>query len=131
MPEQKSKQDIVYPELSYKIIGVAFRIFNKYGFGMGEKFYQKVFVEEFKKEGISCEREKLIKLIHDDKVIGSYFLDFVIDGKIIVELKVKSRFGYVHIKQVLAYLKATGCKLAIIIYFTSDGVKYRRIVNIK
>jgi len=55
--------------------------------------------------------------------------DFLVDNKIIIELKVRPRIGYVHIKQLLAYLKMTELKLAIIIYFTQDGVKYRRIVN--
>ena len=131
MPGQKAKQDIIYPELSYKIIGIAFKIFNEYGFGMSEKFYQRVFTKEFENEKLGYEREKLIKLSHEGQTVVSYFLDFVVENKIIVELKIKPRFGYIHIRQVLAYLKSAGYKLAIIIYFTRDGIKYRRIVNIK
>ncbi len=123
--------EIVYPELSYKIIGIAFKIFNELGFGMDEKFYQKVFAKELEKGKLGFEKEKFIRLKYEGQDIGSYFLDFVIENKIIVELKVRARFGYVHIKQVLAYLKSAGYKLAIIIYFTRDGIKYRRVVNIK
>ncbi len=123
--------EVIYPELSYKIIGIAFRIFNKLGFGLDEKFYQKVFAKELEKEKIVFEREKFVKLKYEDADIKSYFLDFVIENKIVVEFKVKPRFGYVHIKQVLNYLKSAGYKLAVIIYFTRDGVKYRRIVNIR
>ncbi|HPZ74293.1 MAG TPA: GxxExxY protein [Candidatus Paceibacterota bacterium] len=122
---------IIYPELSYKIIGVAFKIFNEIGFGMSEKFYQKAFAKELDKEKISYEKEKCIKLNYQDQNIGSYFLDFLIEDKIIVELKVRPRFGYVHIRQVLSYLRSSGYKLAILIYFTRDGVKYRRIINTK
>lgn len=56
-------------------------------------------------------------------------MDFVIDNKIVVEFKVRPRLGYIDIKQVLNYLKVGGFKLAIIIYFTNSGIKYRRIVN--
>lgn len=66
---------------------------------------------------------------YKNQSIGRYFLDFVVDNKIVVELKIKPKFGYVHIKQVLEYLKAGSYKLAILIYFTRDGVKYKRIVN--
>jgi hypothetical protein len=47
----------------------------------------------------------------------------------VIELKTKPRFGYVHIRQVVEYLDKFNKKLAIIIYFTKDGVRYRRIVN--
>lgn len=122
---------IIYPKLSYKIIGIAFRVFNEIGFGMNERYYQKAFAKELEKEKLFYEKEKIVKLNYKQQNIGSYFLDFVIENKIIVELKVKPKFGYVHIRQVLSYLKATGYKLAILIYFTRDGVKYKRIVNAK
>jgi GxxExxY protein len=122
---------IIYPKLSYKIIGIAFRVFNEIGFGMNERYYQKAFAKELEKEKLFYEKEKIVKLNYKQQNIGNYFLDFVIENKIIVELKVKPKFGYVHIRQVLSYLKATGYKLAILIYFTRDGVKYKRIVNAK
>ena len=56
-------------------------------------------------------------------------MDFVVDNKLVVELKVRPRLGYIHIKQVMNYLKVTGYKLALLIYFTKEGVKYRRIIN--
>ena len=49
--------------------------------------------------------------------------------KIIVELKIRPRIGYTHIKQDFSYLRTTGYKLAILIYFTREGVKYRRVLN--
>lgn len=120
---------IIYPEESYKIMSIAFKVFNKIGFGMSEKYYQEAFVKELESEKISYEREKLIRLKYDNQDIGRYFLDFVVDGRIVIELKVRPRFGYVHIKQALGYLKSGNYKLAILIYFTNDGVKYKRVLN--
>ncbi len=70
-----------------------------------------------------------LKLAYQDKEIGKYFLDFVVDNKIVIEFKVRPGIGYSHIKQVMSYLKSSGYKLAILIYFTRDGVKYRGVVN--
>ena len=122
---------IIYPELSYIIIGIAFKVFNELGFGMNEKYYQRAIEQELKKEKIYYQKEKVVKLTYNSQSIGNYRLDFIIDNKIIIELKVRPRLGYVHIKQALSYLKSTNIKLAILIYFTRNGVKYRRIVNIK
>ena len=121
---------VIYPELSYRIMAVAFKVFNKVGFGMSEKYYQSAFAKELESEKILYEREKIIRLKYNNDDIGRYFLDFVIDKKVVIELKVRPRFGYVHIKQTLGYLKAGDYKLAIMIYFTNDGVKYKRIVNV-
>jgi len=123
------KNKIIYPDLSYKIIGTAFRVFNNVGFGMSEKYYQEAFATELQGEKIPYEKEKFIKLEYNNQNIGRYFLDFVIDNKIVIELKVRPRFGYVHIKQAMGYLRSGDYKLAILIYFTNDGVKYRRILN--
>lgn len=120
---------VFYPELSYKIIGAAFNVFNDVGYGMNEKYYQGAFAKALEREKISFKKEQMVRLDYKGESIGMYFLDFVADDKIVVELKVRQRFGYVHIKQVMSYLKATGYKLAILIYFTGDGVKYRRIIN--
>ena len=120
---------IIYPELSYKITGLAFNVFNNIGYGMSEKHYQKLFAEELKENKINFENEKAVKITYKEKEIGNYFLDFVVDNKLVVELKVRPRLGYIHIKQVMNYLKTTGYKLALLIYFTKEGVKYRRIIN--
>ena len=126
---EKENPDLIYPELSYQIIGISFKIFNKLGYGFQEKYYQRVFSKEFDIIGLKYEKEKVIDIKYDNKFLGRYLLDFVVDNKIVVELKVRPRLGYVDIKQTLNYLKTGQYKLALIIYFTKEGIKYRRIVN--
>lgn len=123
------RENLIYPDLSYKITGLAFKVFNTAGYGMNEKFYQKAFAEELKNNNINFEREKLIKINYGDKSLGNYFMDFLVDNKIVVELRVRPKFGYTDIKQVVGYLRNSGHKLAIMVYFTRSGVKYRRIIN--
>lgn len=124
-------QKLIYPELSYKLIGLAFRIYNQLGYGYQEKYYQRAYEHELKKECIVFEKERMVKINYDGECIGKYFLDFIIENKIVIELKIASEFRYKYIRQVLEYLAETKAKLAILIYFTKDGVRYRRIVNPK
>ena len=127
MPNKKI--ELIYPELSYQIVGAAFKVFNELGYGMSEKYYQRAFAKALEAENIPFKQEYLVHLHYDGQPIGRCFLDFVVADKIVVETKVRQKLGYTHIKQVMNYLKATRFKLAILIYFTSDGVKYRRVLN--
>lgn len=122
---------IIYPEESYKIIGAAFRVFNNLGYGLREDYYQKALAKELEKDLLKYEKEKLVNIEYENNKIGKLRLDFIIENKIVVELKVSYRLGYPFIKQVMNYLKAGNYKLAIIIYFTKDGVRYRRVLNSK
>ena len=124
------KVELAYPELSYKLVGLAFKVFNDLGYGRPEKFYQRAYGKLLEIEKISFKKEQLIPLIYQNSLIGKYFLDFVVDEKVVIELKTRPNIGYTHIKQVVGYLKSGGYGLAILIYFTRDGVKYRRIVNL-
>lgn len=122
-------EGLVYPDLSYKIVGIAFKVYNSMGFGHRKKYIQRAFEEELKNEKIKYIREREIDLTYNDKVIGKYFLDFIVENKIIIELKVVSNIKNIRIKQVLEYLNATNLKLAILIYFTKQGIVYKRIIN--
>lgn len=121
---------LIYPELSYSILGAAFKVYNQFGWGHKESTYQKAFALTLDSVGLKFEREKYIALKFDNKNIGREFLDFVIENKIVVELKVTPKLGYVHINQVVSYLKNANLPLAILLYFTKDGIKFRRIVNL-
>jgi len=120
---------IVYKDLSYQLIGAAYKVYNSLGFGLQEKYYQRAYEKELQKLSIPYKKELKVDLNYDGDKIGQYFLDFLIDDKIIIELKVVPRLRHVHIKQVLEYLKVLKKQLAILIFFTDEGVKYRRILN--
>jgi len=130
MAKTVQRDDLVLPELSYRILGAAFSVYNQLGWGHLEVIYQRALAEEFKQKGIVFEREKRIPLLYGQNQIGEYILDFIVDGKIAVELKTRPRLGYTHIKQVAAYLKGTKLQLAILIYFTKNGVVSRRVLPV-
>ena len=122
--------EIIYPDLSYKIIGIVYKVYNEVGPGYPEKYYQKAIKVEPEKEHISFKEQILVPLEYSKVNIGRYYLDFLIDNKIVLELKVGNKFFIRDYKQVMAYLKASGLKLGLLVLISKNGVKYRRILNI-
>jgi len=125
------KEDLVYPELSYKLVGIAFTVSNELGFGHLEKIYQKDFAQELKLAKIKFKEQVPYSVEYKGEIIGRSYLDFLVNDKIIIELKRNDIFSKKTIEQVTNYLKVSNLKLAILIHFSKDGVKYKRIVNIK
>lgn len=120
---------MLYPELSFEIIGSAYDVFNELRWGHKEVVYQRAYAKSLVAKGIKFEKEKYAPVNFQGENVGKNFFDFLVDGKVIVELKVVSKFGYVHIDQVSSYLKSVNLNLAIIIYFLKDGVRFKRLVN--
>lgn len=122
-------EELIYKDLSYQLVGTAFKVYNSLGFGLQEKYYQRAYEQELIILNIPYQKEYKVNLYYNSKKIGEYFLDFIIDDKIIIELKVAPRLKHIHIRQVLEYLKITNKKLALLIFFIDEGVKYQRILN--
>lgn len=123
------RTDLVYPELSFIIVGCAYEVFNELGPGHTEKIYQRALATVFEEKKITFKEQEYYPLKFRNKVIGRGFLDFSVDNKIIVELKKDQTFTKTHIDQVVNYLKLSNYKLAILINFTPQGVKFKRLVN--
>ena len=124
-----AEDKIIYKELSYKIMGILFKIHRKLGNSYQEKYYQRAIEVELKKGNISYKREVPVKLDYGDENIGKYFLDFVIDSKIALEVKTVPFLRQEFLNQVLAYLDAASLKLGIIANFRTNRLTYRRLVN--
>ncbi len=124
-------EDLIFKELSYKLIGIAYKIDNQLGFGHTEKVYSEAFEKILAKDKLSFKRELYYPIKIDDKVITKRFLDFLIDDKIIVEVKTGNYRAKDVFDQVAEYLKINSLKLGLIIRFNRDGVQIRRVVNLK
>lgn len=123
------KQDLIYPELSYKLVGLAYNVFNELGHGHLEKIYQKAYAKELKEAGIVFKEQAPYQVFYKEEVIGNNYLDFLIEEKVIIELKRSDFYSKKYIDQVSNYIKVSNLKLAILINFTSNGVRIKRIVN--
>jgi GxxExxY protein len=123
------KEDLLYPEQSYKLVGLAYIVYNELGAGHLEKVYQKAYAMELKEAKLNFKEQVPHKVIYKEEVIGNNYFDFLIDGKIIVELKRSNFYSKKYFDQVANYLKISNLKLALIINFTGEGVRVKRIVN--
>lgn len=121
--------DLYYKELSYQMNGYLFEMFNKVGFGYKEKHYQAILEEILKFYKVRYIKELYGRIVFNGRIIAKYYLDFLIENKIVLELKVANDFYQQHINQVLSYLKAKNLKLGILAIITKDGIKTKRIVN--
>ena len=120
----------MYPELSYQLIGMMFDVGVSLGFGHKEKFYQKALSQLFKENNLKFKEQLPCKLYFKEKFIGIYYFDFLIEDKIILEIKSKNFFSKQDIEQLYNYLKVQKLKLGIIAHFTRDQVKFKRVVNL-
>ena len=96
---------------------------------MPEKLYQKAFAEALDEIGLGFSKEKYGKIKFHDKVVGRYYLDFYIESKIAVELKARNDLQRSDINQLLGYMISEDVKIGLLIVFTRDGVKIKRLVN--
>ena len=123
------KDDLLFPELSFILIGCAYEVYNEIGPGHLEKFYQRAYAVALKKKKTTFKEQQYVPLFFKGEIIGRSFLDFNIEEKIVVELKKGNHFSKSNIDQVKEYLERTNLKLAILINFTNEKVVYKRIVN--
>jgi len=131
MPTALRRHDLVYPELCYTIVGVLFEASNGVGPGHRESFYQKAVARELTRAGLSYSEQEPVRFRNKMESVGLYYLDFLIEKKVVVEVKVRNYFSKRDIEQLYSYLKATGLQLGIIAHFTKTGVKFKRVVNIQ
>lgn len=122
-------EDVVYPELSYLLMGALFQIHNELGTKYQEKHYQRAIEIKLKELKIPYQKEVMVEVLFGGEKLGKFFADFIIDGKILLETKMIWRITSSEIKQILRYLKATNLKLAIIANFKHPQLEFRRVLN--
>lgn len=126
-----SSDELIYADECYKIIGIIFGVFNEVGYGYKESYYQKAIARVFTKKNIPFKEQLRAKVKFKGEDLGVLILDFLVFGKIVIEIKQKRYFSQRDIKQLYSYLKAMNLKLGPLIYFTKDGVRFKRIVNLR
>ena len=123
------KDRVIYRELSYRVMQAMFEVHNTLGPGFVENVYEEALAYELEMRDIPFERQKKVTVHYKGRVIGTHRLDFVVNDKIVLELKAVSALTDVFKQQTLSYLKATGLRLGILINFGTTRVEYVRIAN--
>jgi len=117
-----------HEDITEDIIGSAFEVYNILGYGFLEKVYQKALQVELLNRGRSAELEHSITVKFKGAVVGEYAADLLVDGKVLVELKVAERYNSKDEPQLLNELKATGVKVGLLINFGKEKVEFKRFI---
>ena len=120
-----------YDELTYKIIGCAMASHRGLGPGLREDTYQRDLEVHLARAGLALEAQKLFEVydsLGGGGLIGYYIPDFVIDEKVIVEIKAVNGLNNNHLAQVISYLAVSGNPLGLLINFGERSLRYRRIL---
>lgn len=123
------KAKVVYPELSYEIVGLLYDVHNQLGNRYQEKYYQRAVEVKLKSKKIPYKKEIEVDLTIDNEKIGKYFLDFLVEDKLVLELKVKPSLTKSDYRQIRAYLQSCKLKLGILVNFYKERLEYKRILN--
>lgn len=113
---------LIHSDLTYKIIGIMFKIHTQLGCGFPERIYQRALELGFQKE-------KEIKVIYDKKIIGSFRLDLIIEDKVILEIKALEYLPKVAKEQLISYLKATPYEVGLLANFGTPKLEYIRMAR--
>lgn len=120
-----------YDDLTYKIIGCAMAVHQKLGPGYRENTYQRDFEVHFDEAPLPYEAQKLLEVydsLREDVLIGYYIPDFIVDKKVVVEIKALNGLDNSHLAQVIGYLAVTGYPVGLLINFGRRSLEWRRIL---
>lgn len=117
---------MIRDEVSEKIIGCAFRVYNELGSGFLESVYKKALRIELESDGLEAEEEVPIKVTYKGHIVGLFNADLVVEKKIILELKAIDALARTHEIQLVNYLKATGIPVGLLINFGTTGFQIKR-----
>ncbi|MDR4498016.1 MAG: GxxExxY protein [Candidatus Scalindua sp.] len=116
-------------ELTEKIIGCAYNVYNKMGFGFLESVYEKCLLIELHKAGLYVESQKPITVYYDTEIVGEFVADIIVNDTVILELKLVKQIINAHEVQLVNYLVATGKPVGLILNFSESKVEIKRKIK--
>jgi GxxExxY protein len=124
--------ELLFADLTYKIIGAALEVHKVLGPGFLEAVYEAALAVELQKLGLQFERQKVMDVYYNEMIIGQYKADLVIEGQVIVELKAQKSLTPVDEAQLINFLKATGLQVGLLFNFGAKSLEQvRRVLESK
>ncbi len=118
--------ELKFNDVTGKIIGCCYNVYNKMGFGYLESVYEKCLLIEFSKLNIKAEFRKPIEVYYDGFMVGEFYADAVIEDEIIIEIKSIRQLSKIHEMQLVNYLVSTGKDVGLLINFGEEKVDVKR-----
>jgi len=119
-----------HQEITEKIIGCAYRVYNTMGFGFLESVYEKCLLIELHKARLNVESQKPIAVYYDGQAVGDFVADLLVEDAVIVELKSVRRLVEAHEVQLVNYLVATGKDVGLLLNFGEEKVEVKRKLRV-
>jgi GxxExxY protein len=123
--------ELKYKELTAQIIGAAMRVHAALGNGFQEVIYQRALAIEFRRMGLSFEREFNMKVYYLGEEVGERRVDFFVERKISVELKAITKLDNTNLAQAKNYLEAYNLEVGLLLNFGTISLEFKRIGNAK
>ena len=118
-----------YSDLTEKIIGASMKVHRSLGNGFQEVVYQRCLEIEFRKLGLKYEREKEQSIFYESMCVGTRRVDFLVEEKVLVELKAVINLEDVHLAQGINYIEAFDLDVGLLLNFGARSLQYRRLHN--
>ena len=115
----------LHTKITDKIIKAAYKVHKTLGFGFLEKVYENALAIELRRMGLKAEQQKPLTVWYEGEVVGEYFIDMLVEEKVIVELKAVKKLLDIHEIQVLNYLKGCQLEVGLLLNF-SESLKIKR-----
>lgn len=116
----------LYKELTYNIIGAAMEVHTILGAGFLESVYEMALAIEFEQREIPYQRQADLTIHYKDVAVGTFRADYLVDEKVVVELKASKDLTDVDQAQLLNYLKGTGYQVGLLLNFGSPSLQHKR-----
>ncbi len=120
---------LLHSDVTGQVIGAAFEVWKKLGYGFLEKVYENTMVVELKLRGLNIEQQFGLDVCYKGVVVGQYVADLIVERQVIVELKAEKEYNEKHEAQLLNYLKATGVRVGLLMNFGEEKCHFERFVR--
>lgn len=120
---------MLYEDITKKILEACFEVSNELGIGYLESVYEKALLIALRQKGLNAKNQVPLQVKFRDEVVGEFFVDILVENKVLVELKVSNGLSKENYAQTINYLKATGIEVGLLINFGSPKIEYRRFTN--
>ncbi len=118
---------MLYEELTGKILETCFEVINELGAGFLESVYQNALLIAFRQKGMNVKSQVLFSVVFRNETVGNFTADFLVENKVIVEVKAVSTLTSEHQAQTINYLKASGIEVGLLINFGTTRLQYKRL----
>ncbi len=123
------KSKLLCEVITSKIVGAAMEVHRLLGPGFLEAVYEEALAHEFDLQGIEYERQEDIKVKYKGIIAKQYTADFLVEKKVVVEIKAMKQLTDIDEAQLQNYLKASEIRIGLLINFGEKSLKYKRIIR--